>query len=64
MGYIIVITDYLEQESWHVYCDTLNDIYKYFDFVDNPNFARGLLEKSKASIAHIHYNIIWLEDYS
>ena len=65
MGYLIVVTDYIEQKTWVVSCYDTNDVYKYFDFLNDTDFIKNFISRGHASITHTEtkYLLLHLEDY-
>lgn len=64
MNYLLIITDFLEQEQWEVSLADREDIYLYFDFMNDIKWVVDLIKKGDRQVGHIKYKLITMKDYS
>lgn len=62
--YLLIITDFLEQEQWDVAINSKEDIYLYFDFMSDIKWVVELIKKGDRQVGHIKYKLITIKDYS
>ena len=56
--YLLIITDFLEQEQWEVSLTSKEDTYLYFDFMNDSKWVIDLIKKGDSQVGHIKYKLI------